>query len=195
MQRKQFPSPKFVVHSIDACSLIAHDFHNDFPGRKHRPTFLFQPHFQSRITAIDNGADWNQLSDLSSSYFLTYRRGHTALVVRFRSRYRQPCHFYSAWGDGVKRGEKVKKKKEKKKGKKKGEKKEGRNKGGNGGARWMPPPFRFRPASLTNPANQALLFSNTNEPSERGEGIFFLSSTETTADHRRFLAQREFEGV
>lgn len=49
------------------------------------------------------------------------------------------------------------------------------------------PPFRFRPASLTNPANQALLFSNTNEPSGWGEGIFFLSSTETAADHRRFF--------
>lgn len=71
-------------------------------------------------------------------------RSHT-LVVRFRSRYRQPCDFSTTWGDGVKRGEKVKKKRKKRGRKEKGEErgKGTREETEEHGEYTVPPPFSF----------------------------------------------------
>ena len=98
----------------------------------------------------NNGADWKQLSDLSSLYFLTYHRCHTP--VGFRSRYRQPCDFHVGW-----RGQSwpTQKKKKAKKGRRRKRKAEGKKerRGGKQGRRnWIHRhPLRFRLAPFDHP--------------------------------------------
>lgn len=129
---------------------------------------------------------WCWLKPIIGPFFLLLfnlppPRPHT-LVVRFRSRYRRPCDFYYyylGW-----RGQTWWKSKKKRK---KRERKEGRR----GEGMNTPPLFVFgsRFRLWPTPANQALLFSNTNEYYPL-DGDIFLKLENTNADHRRLFFRR-----
>lgn len=166
------------------------DLHNNFPASFSIETPPFDPLFESRITVTNNGADWKQLSDLSS-YFLTCHRGHTLAELGFRSKYRQPCDFRVGWrgqsweknegkrGKGEKREERKKREREEGRQREDERKKERREESQGGRAwirrhpRWFSARVFDHPRHHLQPANRApLFFEYKRHPSE---GYIFLA--------------------